>query len=129
MTLEALMAETDRLGIRLEARGELLHVDAPAGVVTPELRDALSCFKPVLLSLLSPVTQFVSLKGGLVLPVPAIALAIDLERRGFRLWLDRNQQFHIEPAPALTDLDRAGIRRWHWHLGAIVAYGHQERSQ
>jgi hypothetical protein len=40
-------------GVILEARGEHLRVDAPAGVVTEEDKSALIEFKPVLLRFLS----------------------------------------------------------------------------
>ena len=56
------------IGIHLEVRGEQLHVGAPAGVVTPELRDALMRHKPDLLALLAPVTEFIILRGGLAVP-------------------------------------------------------------
>ena len=108
-------------GIVLEARGDILHVDAPAGRLTPELRDQLAKRKPDILAILAP-TEFVTLKGGLVVPLPALRLALDLEHRGFRLALDEHQQFVIEPTSTLTEADRAAIRRWRLHLGAIVAY-------
>jgi hypothetical protein len=40
-------------GVILEAQGDLLKVDAPAGVVTEEDKTALLGFKPVLLEFLS----------------------------------------------------------------------------
>jgi TubC N-terminal docking domain len=40
-------------GVILEAQGELLKVDAPAGLLTEEHRAALKEFKPKLLKLLS----------------------------------------------------------------------------
>jgi hypothetical protein len=40
-------------GVILEAQGDLLKVDAPAGVLTDELRAALKEFKPKLLKFLS----------------------------------------------------------------------------
>jgi hypothetical protein len=46
MTLPDLIAALDARGVRLSAR---LVVDAPAGVLTPELRDALAAHKPLLL--------------------------------------------------------------------------------
>jgi hypothetical protein len=46
MTLHDLITDLDARGVRLSAR---LTVDAPAGVVTPELRDALTTHKPLLL--------------------------------------------------------------------------------
>jgi hypothetical protein len=47
MTLVDLIAALDVRGVRLTAR---LEVDAPAGVLTPELRAALSAHKPALLA-------------------------------------------------------------------------------
>jgi hypothetical protein len=40
-------------GVILEAQGEYLKVDAPAGVVTEEVKSALVEFKPTLLEFLS----------------------------------------------------------------------------
>jgi hypothetical protein len=122
MTLEALIAEAARLRIRLEARGDRLHVEAPAGVVTPTLRDQLTQHKPGLLALLAPSRAFVTLRRGPTLPVEAIELAIDLERRGFTMSLDACQQVQIEPTAALTETDLAAIHRWRLHLGGIVEY-------
>ena len=73
------------------------------------------------LARLAPVTEFVSLKGGLVVPVPALRLALDLEARGFRMRVDEHQQFVIEPTSTLTEADLAAIGRWRLHLGAITA--------
>jgi hypothetical protein len=52
MTLPALHAHLDRLGVELTARGDRLHFKAPAGVMTEELRAALLAHKPALLALL-----------------------------------------------------------------------------
>lgn len=112
-------------GITLEARGDRLHVEAPRGTMTPELRDALVLHKLELLARLAPVPDFVHLRGGLTVPRPALELALDLEARGFRLSLDACQQFQIEPtgtSGALTLSDRMSITRWRLHLGAIVGY-------
>ena len=38
MTADALPTAVRKVGILLEVRGDRLHVEAPAGVVTPELR-------------------------------------------------------------------------------------------
>jgi hypothetical protein len=108
--------------IRLEARGDTLHVEGPKGSLTPALRAELLRHKPALLVRLAPVTAFVRLKGGLVVPTSALLLALDLERRGFRMSLDRDQQVQIEPTAPLTEMDRTAIDRWRLHLGAIVAY-------
>ena len=53
--------------------------------------------KADLLPLLAPVTEFVTLKGGLTVPVPALTLVLDLEARGFRMSED-----------AFESRDRAG---------------------
>src|SRR5262245_42412601 len=52
MTLPELQACLVRLGIKLSLR---LRVDAPAGVLTEELKAALAAHKPALLSLLAGV--------------------------------------------------------------------------
>jgi hypothetical protein len=104
----------DRGGDRLRIR--------PADRVTPALRDQIVRHKSELLAALAPVTEFVSLKGGLVVPLPALLLALDLEACGFRMNLDADDQFVIAPMKALTEVDRAGIRRWYRYLGALVRY-------
>jgi len=109
-------------GIRLEARGDRLHVEAPVGSVSPALRDSLAIHKPVLLQLLVPTTQFVTLKDGPTLPLPALQLAWNLEDRGFCFCLDTYQQVIVEPRDRLTDKDRAAIARWRHHLGAIIGH-------
>ena len=84
MTSEELLTTCRQVGVQLEARGDRLHVAAQAGAVTAALRDELTRCKPALLSRLAPVTELVSFKGGLVVPVSAFLLALELERRGFQ---------------------------------------------
>lgn len=122
MTAHELLLKCRQVGIALAVDGNNIDVDAPKGVLTPELRSELARHKPALVALLAPVTEFVTLKGGLTLPLPALLLALDLERRGFKMALDEGQQFTIEATATLTDEDRAAIRRWRLHLGAIVGY-------
>jgi hypothetical protein len=43
----------DRLGVRLSARGDRLHFQAPKGVLTPEIKAALVCHKPALQAMLA----------------------------------------------------------------------------
>ncbi len=52
MTAQEIFDEIRMLGGRLEARGNRLHVDVPAGVLGPEHREVLAAFKPELLALL-----------------------------------------------------------------------------
>lgn len=122
MTADDLLNVAKAGGILLEVRGDTLHVDAPRGAVTPEIRDALVRHKSELLTRLETATEFVCLRGGLTVPLQALQLALDLERRGLRMSVDEQQQFQIEPGPGLTDADRASIVRWRRHLCAIVTY-------
>jgi TubC N-terminal docking domain len=121
MTLAELLAVVRAADIRLEARGDRLVFDAPHGALTPALRAALAEQKPALLAWLAPV-EFVTLKGGLTIPVPALRLAVDLEARGIRLATDADHQFVVPSDDRLTAEDLAEIQRWHAHLGAIVDY-------
>ncbi len=52
MNASALLAELTRSGIRLEPRGDMLHVEAPTGADTPELRRTLTQHKTELLAML-----------------------------------------------------------------------------
>ncbi len=121
MTATDLLTSCRAAGIILAADGDSLAVDAPAGALTPALRDTLARHKPELLALLAPV-DYVTYGGGLALPLPAVELALDLERRGFRLRLDELQQVQIEPAGGLMATDRAAIARWRVDLALAVAY-------
>ncbi len=48
-----LLAELDRLRVRVEPRGDRLHIDAPAGALTPELRELLGRHKTWILQMLT----------------------------------------------------------------------------
>jgi hypothetical protein len=54
-------------------------------------------------------------------PAEALALAWDLEARGFDLQVEAGQ-LRVRPGQALTAADREAIRRWRVHLLAILAY-------
>ena len=66
-------------------------------------------------------SDLVQLRGGLVLPLGAIQLALELESRGLRIALDGDAVV-ISPRQLLTDADRVLIRRWKLHLQAMVNY-------
>lgn len=51
MNAIALIHQCKQAGIQLQARGDRLHVEAPAGTLTPELRQALAHHKAELLAL------------------------------------------------------------------------------
>jgi hypothetical protein len=52
VSVQALLEEIRQLDVRLEAKGSLLHVDAPVGAITEELRAALEENKQGLIKLL-----------------------------------------------------------------------------
>ena len=121
MTLAELLTVVRAADIRLEARGDRLVFDAPHGALTPELRAALAEQKTALLALLAPV-EFVTLKGGVTIPVPALRLALDLEARGIPLATAADHQFVVANHERLTADDLVNIQRWRAHLGALVDY-------
>lgn len=65
--------------------------------------------------------RFVSLRGGLVVPAPAFLLLLDLEDRSFTLTPD-GDTLVVQPSVRLTPEDRDAIRRWKWHLLALLDY-------
>lgn len=117
----SLLQQLRRDGIELAAPGGRLRI-WPAARVTPELREVLAQHTAALVALLQPATEFVTLKGGLTIPVLALQLALDLESRGFPLKTDDNHAFIVFDDPRLTARDRVAIDRWRLHLGAIVEY-------
>ena len=121
MTLAELLTVIRAADIRLEARGDRLVFDARHGALTPELRSALVQQKAALLMLLAPV-EFVTMKGGVTIPVPALRLALDLEARGIPLATDADHRFVVPKDERLTADDLVNMQRWHAHLGAMVDY-------
>ena len=49
MTVATLLRDLSALGVELRSEGGMLHVGAPVGVVTPELRHELPRHKPTVL--------------------------------------------------------------------------------
>jgi pyochelin synthetase len=52
MNLHSLLTNLSHRGVKLSANGNSLDIDAPKGVITPELRDSLAKYKTELLTLL-----------------------------------------------------------------------------
>jgi len=65
-------------------------------------------------------SDFVVLPG-LVLPIAAVRLALDLEERGLHMHAD-GEFLSVGPRELLTDADRVELRRWKQHLLAMLAY-------
>lgn len=68
MSAVALIRQCRDAGIRLQARGDRLHVVAPAGTVTPELRQRLTEHKADLLALHAIRNRLLTLAGTLGIP-------------------------------------------------------------
>ena len=67
-------------------------------------------------------SDFVSLRGGLVVPVAAWYLGLELEHRGFALRVDGDGRLLVAPRDQLTPADCEAIQRWKAHLCALVEY-------
>ena len=125
--LELLEVARER-DIVLKVEGDRLLLRAPASAITDELRAALSTHKFALLAFLGP-ERFVTLKGGLTLPVAPILLALDLEARGVALSVEANHELRPSGDPRLTPADLQAIRRWRAYLAAFVEYRVPESDQ
>ena len=87
MTVDDLLTELSRLSVKITINGDRLHIDAPAGVLTPQLRAALAEHKPLLLQRLTspawvmdPSSELLQIPLSLNLP-PSAWLA----ERGLRI--------------------------------------------
>jgi hypothetical protein len=85
-----LMRDLQAAGVVLEARGDRLHVDAPVGLITPEMRDSIARHKPELLAMLAADPAEYANWAPLDLPVAwtdrpdVIAVVEDLADEGIR---------------------------------------------
>lgn len=64
--------------------------------------------------------RLVFLQGGLVVPLEACELVLEMERRGLKLWLD-GEDVLIEGRDITPDVV-AGVRRWKPHVRLLLAY-------
>ncbi len=72
--------------------------------------------------------DFITLLGGLTVARPALEVLIDLEQRGFRFTRPPEGGLAVSPRADLTDDDRSAIRRWRFHLEALIAYEPPEQQ-
>lgn len=66
--------------------------------------------------------RFVVLRPGLIVSREALEAVLDLEQRGVRLTAQPDGAILAAPRTALTDADRASVKRWKFHILAILAY-------
>ena len=67
-------------------------------------------------------SEFITLRGGLVLPASAIIGALDLEARGFTMRAEPDGRLVTSPGSRLTDVDRRFLAEHKAALLAIVSY-------
>jgi hypothetical protein len=64
-------------------------------------------------------SEFVTLSDGLIVPIAAVLLALDLEQRGCRMTIE-DDALVVGPRVLLNDEDRQQITRWKAALRVIV---------
>lgn len=78
MRAEALLSELERLGVRLEIKGDRLRVDAPSHVWTPELRAKVAAAKADLIAALRHTPFYsITVDGSPVATAASMAEALD----------------------------------------------------
>ena len=50
MTPDALLDKLERLNVKVTINGDKLRLEAPAGVLTPEMKEAIRQYKPALIA-------------------------------------------------------------------------------
>lgn len=73
-------------------------------------------------------SEFITLRGGLTVPVEPVMLALDLEQRGFAMWAE-GEDILVQPAKRLTPEDIAGLKQWKRHVVALLNYQPPELPQ
>ena len=128
MTAVELLVTCRASVVDLEAQGGWLKYQAPTGALTPELQSQLKKQKAELLSLLSAPPYVTLAPTGLVMPLPVLDLAWNLEDRGFRITTGEDGTLSVEPRHALTPGDRAALKRWESHLVALSEFCDQAEA-
>jgi hypothetical protein len=72
--------------------------------------------------------RHVTLRHGLSIPVRAVELALDLERRGCHLELD-GPDILLGPRSLITDEDRTAVKALKPHLVALIGYVDNEARE
>lgn len=105
MNLHSLLTELSHRGVKLSAHGNSLNIDAPKGVITPEIRDLLAKYKAELLALLQQ-------NGASTTSLPTIVPAPELRYEPFPL-TDMQYAFWV---------GRSGVLE----LGNVANHGYYE---
>ncbi|MBE8987830.1 non-ribosomal peptide synthetase [Nostoc sp. LEGE 12450] len=105
MNLHSLLTDLSHQGIKLSANGNLLDIDAPKGVITPEIRNSLAKYKAELLALLQD-------NGTSLTSLPTITPAPELRYEPFPL-TDMQYAFWV---------GRSGVLE----LGNVANHGYYE---
>ena len=66
-------------------------------------------------------SDFVTLKGGLTMPLAPVLLLTDLASREITVWAE-GDDILVRPWPRVTDEERRALRRWKSHIMALLAY-------
>lgn len=66
--------------------------------------------------------QYVTLRGGLTVPLAPMLLVFDLQDRGFTLTAEGDEFLRVQPHDRLTRVDCEQIRRWKRHILALLSY-------
>jgi tubulysin polyketide synthase-like protein len=114
MTTADLLSDLQARGIRLQANGDRLRVEAPTGVLTPKVRETLAARKAELLQLLAPDPSRL-----LAMPLDAFAAAGQMLEVHVPWWPDR--LWFVPDAPAAAILTHEGMSRGRiWTAGELA---------
>lgn len=99
MTAAALLTEVTAAGIRLTINGDRLHVEAPAGHLTPDLRARIVMHKRGIMELLAMrdgllrLAREVGVPDRIVIELPAAELRACIEQ--LPMWTDAKLQHQV----------------------------------
>lgn len=91
MELHSLLTTLSNKGVTLAANGSSLEIDAPKGVITPELRNSLVRYKPEILRLLHQNSTSVSCTVPTIVPAPELRYEpFPLTDMQYAFWVGRS---------------------------------------
>ena len=66
-------------------------------------------------------SDYVTLRGGLCVPLAPMLLALQLEERGVHMQRD-GENVCVKPWSRVTEQERAELKRWKTHILALLDY-------